>query len=563
MTIPTLPTWTDQEVQSAGKLNLLTAALEAKFAGSIGGADLAWPLVAQGVIDMNGFNLIGLKKFWNVFNADEYDDIQAAVDAAEAAGGSGVFIPPNNVNKDGEGMTISDSVHIFGAGKKSIVSLTTDATAGELFATTGSPSDIGFSNLVLDGVGTGSGQNGVVLKNVDGAMFDRVIFKNFTGDSLVLNNEGTAGNECSDIQVVGCKFSGGSGDHIVGDDIDGLDVLGCQFLDPGSDGIVLTPDGAASKMRGIVIGSCRFTLVARAVSVVGATGTANDLWARVQIHDNQVLTASGIAITAGTAGAVLKYVEVKDNLLISTAQGLRVESTYGTVCDNYAPSATGKGMDMTDCQDMSVENNRFPDAGSNGIDATNSDNCRVRNNDVHSAGVEAIVKDGTTGNVWVDNYGDVGSGGGTGHTQYEATNTGVTTATGTIATSIVIPANSVKVGDVIHIRSNVSTAGGNNHTIRYDLDGAGGQTNGLVIDDGTHDVSFVADIIVTGAATADTISRVAYGLGTGVTGSEGADAGFASIAVDWTTDITIQIDVVQTDTQTVLLDFIYIEIVGS
>ena len=71
MTIPTLPTWVDQEVQSAGKLNLLSAALEAKFAGSIGGADLAWPLVAQGAIDMNGYELLGLKKFWNVFNADE------------------------------------------------------------------------------------------------------------------------------------------------------------------------------------------------------------------------------------------------------------------------------------------------------------------------------------------------------------------------------------------------------------------------------------------------------------------------------------------------------------
>jgi len=85
----------------------------------------------------------------------------------------------------------------------------------------------------------------------------------------------------------------------------------------------------------------------------------------------------------------------------------------------------------------------------------------------------------------------------------------------------------------------------------------------MVIDDGTHDVSFVADLIVTGAATADTISRVAYGLGTGVTGSEGADAGYGSIAIDWATDITVQIDVVQTAGQATVLDFIYIEIVGS
>lgn len=460
MTIPTLPTWTDQEVQSAGKLNSLSAALEAKFAGSIGGADLAWPLVAQGSIDMNGYSLLGLQQFWNVFNADEYDDIQAAIDAAEAAGGAGVFIPPNNVNDDAEGLTVSETVHIFGAGKKSVISLSSGATAGELIASTGSPSDLGFSNLVLDGALQGSGQNGVHLKNVNGCIFDRVIFKRFTGDALVLDNEGTAGNKCSDIVVQSCKFSAGSGYHISGNDIDGLQVSGCQFLDPGTDAINLVTDGVASLMRGILISANRFTSVARAVYIVGESATANENWRQVQVCDNQVYTASGVAITVGTANAVLKWVEVKDNTIISSTGGIRVQATGGCVCDNYIPSTTGVGIDMTDSQELLVENNRVPDATGIPIQSTNSDNCRVRFNDVHGSvgnSAEPIVKDGTTGNVYEDNYGDPYGVGGKQNWSGAEEDDG--TGSGTFTQTYTIPANSVKAGDHIIVKALTTVAG--------------------------------------------------------------------------------------------------------
>lgn len=542
MAVPTLPTWTDQEIQSAGKLNLLTAALESKFAGSIGGADIAWPLVAQGNIDMNGYSLLGLKKFWNVFNADEYDTIQAAIDAAEAASGAGVFIPPNNVNDDAEGLTMSETVHIFGAGKKSVISLSTNATAGELLATTNSPSDISFSNLVLNGASEGSGQDGVVLKDVDGAMFDRVIFKNFTGDALVLNNEGTAGNECEDVTVLGCKFDGGTGDHIVGNDIDGLQVSGCQFLNPGSDAIVLTPDGTASKMRSIQITDNRFDLVARAVYVVGASATANDLWARVQVSDNQVLTASAVAITVGGASAIVKNVAVKDNAVISSTGGLVILASGGEVDGNYVPSTTGIGLDMTDSQDLVVENNRFPDASGIPIQSTNSDNCRVRFNDVHgsvAASAEPIVKDGTTGNAYEFNYGDQYGVGGKQAWAGDEEDGG--TGSGQFVQTYTIPANSVKIGDRLRIKAVTTTDGTTavkTLSLRADsVDMGAGQ-----VEQGSGNTVWSWDLWVT-ATTDDTDSHM-Y-MVTEISGVDPQDnqqvALVQAAAVDWTTDIVLDL----------------------
>lgn len=544
MTIPTLPTWTDQEVQSAGKLNLLTAALEAKFAGSIGGADLAWPLTAQGNIDMNGYDLLGLKKFWNVFNVDEYDDIQAAIDAAEAAGGSGVFVPPNNTNNDAEGLTCSGTVHIFGAGKRSIISLTSGATAGELLATTTSPSDLGFSNLVIDGATkTGSGQNGIVLKNVDGCIFDRVIFQNFSGHALVLNNEGTAGNQCSNIVLMGCRFSGGTGDHIIGNDIEGLNITNCQFLDPGSDAIVLTPDGTASYMRGIVIESCRFTSVARAIYVVGASGTANELWRQVQIHDNQVYTASAVSITVGAASAVLKWVSVKNNTMISTTGGLLVQADGGEVCGNYAPTTNGVGLDMTDSQELVVEDNRFPDAVGIPIQSTNSDDCRVHRNDVHGGGNgdEPIVKDGTTGNSYEYNHGDEYGVGGKQYVDGQGA-IGAGTTSGTFTGGLfTIPANSVKAGDRLRLRAAIARSGSAavaTITLLCDNVSVGG---GQIEDtDGTSIWTWELMVIATTDDTNANMFMVSE-LAANVQDNQQTSTG-AALAIDWTTDILIDMD---------------------
>ena len=558
MTIPTLPTWVDQEIQSAGKLNLISSGLETKFAGAIGGADLAWPLVAQGTIDMNGYSLIGLKKFWNVFNVDEYTDIQTAMDAAEAAGGSGLFIPPNNVNNDAEGLTMSETVHVFGAGKKSIIYITLNATAGQLLKSASSPSDCSFSNLVLDGRAvTGAGQDGIVLENVDGCIFDRVVFRNFSGDALVLNNEGTAGNQCSDITVMGCKFEGGTGDHIVGNDIDGLNVIGCQFLNPGSDGIVLTPDDAASKMRGIQISNNRFTLVARAISVVGQSGTANDLWRLVQITDNQVLTASGIAITAGTASAVLKYVTVKNNILIATSQGLRVQGTYGDVCGNYAPSTTGtQAIDATDCQDMTFQGNRVPDATGIGIETTNSDDCRFVDNDVHGAGGVKIVKVGTTGNEYRRNLGDEIRGHIEASEEYDQDNPD---DSGNSTKVFTIPANSVTAGDVIRVQAVYARSGtGSTASLALELEGTA--TIGITVatGSGTTVIEWLIYVVATDGDTDLQCSAVIE-----IASALSQTNVIAAVDIDWTADVDLTFPWVKHTADTVNILSASYQLVGT
>ena len=135
MPITNLPTFTDEELLAAAKLNLMRNAINSKFS-AITGADLTWPLVAEGNIDFDSqFSIVGLRTFWNIINASEYATFQAAIDAAEAAGGGCVVIPPaTTVVADGVSIDAS-SIAIVGCGPSSVLQLTTAASSGYLVRT--------------------------------------------------------------------------------------------------------------------------------------------------------------------------------------------------------------------------------------------------------------------------------------------------------------------------------------------------------------------------------------------------------------------------------------------
>lgn len=582
MAITSLPTFADDEILSAGKLNQLRSAIETKFAGAITGGDIAWPLVAQGSLDMAGFSILSVKRFWNVFNADEYATLQEAIDAAEAAGGGCVFIPPNTTfSADGLTVTQSD-IAIVGCGASSVIAHSSGASSGYLLRSSAGLSNLTVAHLKLDGsTNASAGQSGLYFQQATGVHLDHVVFDDFTGDHVRFENDGTAGNNCADVWVTDCVFDNGDAGHIFMNDVDGAHIAGCRFDGATTDAIEGVPDAAASKMRSIEVTGCRFVDGVRAVYIVGDSGTANDLWRLVRVHNNEAFSQSGDAITVGATSAVVKHGQIADNNILSvtgdaivanlaggmvsdnyasgvggdaivasiddgnvsdnhvlsvTGDAIVASMTVGKISGNYAASAGGDGLDMTSASDIEVSGNNFADAGARGIDATSSTNCRILNNDVHGATTEGITKASATGLVCNSNHGDHNT---TVDTVYVAApnETAATAGSGTFAANYTIPANTLKVGDVVRIRAQFS------HTGTGDLSGAGpdfggGQQADFVMTNSSHSCAgeWVAIVEALSGAGSTIVSHI------GVNNNNGAYAQQSSLNVDWTSDVQIDID---------------------
>jgi len=565
MAISNVPTFTDGEIPSAAKLNQLGTAVTTKFSGGVTGADLVWPLVAQGNIDMNSaYTFTNLRTLWSVVNVNEYDTFADAVAALPSAGGC-LFVPPGTtVTLDGE--TVAKAFCVLGAGKTSVLKITTAASSGYMLRTSTDLEGVDIVNCTIDGnTATGSGQDGIQIRKCSQVNLVNVWFKNWSGTPLVIGNDGTGGNNSAEVRVIGCHFEGGSGRHILIEDVDGLTIAGSTFENPTTICIEGTPTDSSAHMERITVTGNDFANCSQFVDIKGASATANDLWRLVTVCDNNGDTCSGDGITVGDTTAIVKWGTVSDNTLVAvTGDGIVALLQNGRIADNEVPGAGGDGLDMTDCQDCTVKDNNFANAGANGIDATNSDDNFIVGNIVSGFATEAVVKDGTTGNLYSDNHGDSYSRIGSAGFFYEnPASDDSTSANGQFATTVTIPAGTVQIGDVLRLTATTSASGANDRTFAFRIGGV--DVSALIQNSGT--VSGVLQCIVvvtalTGAATYASSSGV-YSTGAGDPAADGGLAGDTTITVDWTTDTDIGMSFAQTATQTVVLDNLFVEMLGG
>lgn len=541
MAISNIPTFVTDEIPSAAKLNQLGTAITTKFSGGVTGADLVWPLVAQGNIDMNGsYSFVNLRTLWSVVNVSEYDTFADAVAALPTAGGC-LFIPPGTtVTTDGN--TVSKAFCVMGAGKTSVLKLTASATSGYLVRTGTSLEGVDFVNLTIDGnAATGSGQDGIQIRQSSQVNIVNCWFKNFSGDPLYIGNDGTGGNNSAGVRVHSCHFEGGSGRHVFIEDVDGLDISGCTFENPTTICIEGTPTDTSAKMRSIRVHGNEFSNCSQFVDIKGASATANDLWRLVSVCDNDGLTCSGDGITVGDTSAIVKSVRVCDNTLEGvTGDGIVVLAQNGRIADNEAPGCGGDGLDMTDCQDCSVQGNNFANAGTNGIDATNSDDCFIKDNTVtgFGGGGESIVSDGTTGNRYIRNTGDPWS---EGASYNEVTAAGAASGTsGTFSDQFTVPAGRIAPGTTIVFSAVANKSGVNGTaTLRLNLGGTAlAEMSWINTDAGLG----VFEWRVTVDATTGANTRyMEHGVIEAVD-SQTQHANGSPLTVDWTADVTVDID---------------------
>jgi parallel beta-helix repeat protein len=422
-------------------------------------------------------------------------------------------------------------------------------------------SNIGFANLTIDGNSeTGSGQDGIQIRDVDGVSIHGVHFRNFSGTHLVLTNSGTAGNPCENVNVTACHFEGGAGDQLLLEDVDGVHVISCHFENPTTKGIHGDPDASASFMRSILIQGCSISSANKAIRIVGASGTANNNWRLVRIIGNEVVSDASTAITCGIASGIVKESIVLDNVLLSlTGDGIRMCAETGLVSRNVAPSSGGDGADISGSSDVSVLSNDFHDAGVIGVDLSDTTDCTVVGNNLSGATTSALSTTSAAGQHISSNIGALAP---TVKTAYGAApdETTPAAASGTYSESVTIPAGTVTVGSVIRVRAHTVHSGtGDDSTFFVSLGGEDAQAVTVSsANDANGDWVFVVKSLSGTGSTAGSLQGVAEA------STNVVFCANSTLDVDWTADVAVEIKWTKSNTGNgLLLNTFSVEINGG
>jgi len=470
------PTFTDTEIVFAEKLNNFVQALEAKFTAGLGTTEIQWPLLAGGDLIMGQNDIDGGLSFWNLHNGEEYDTFAAAAAAAAAGTGGCVFIPPGATVDIGDEVLTASKISIVGAGPSSVLRL--KATAASFMIQNNTvPGPVSLVNLTLDGNSV-AGVRGLWLAGAGDVLISHCWFKNFNEEAILMS--GVAGTGCNNVQIVGCHFTDCAAECIKGWDVGGLVISGNVFENTIGTAVDLQAVSATAEMRDIVVGDNVFRGGAgSAIIVAGGAAAYDPLHSNITISDNSIdgISATGTQIYAGNATGYIQEFSVTGNV-VKDAPGdaLSVSGQDGIVSGNVLNGAADDAIDLTTSQRVSVLSNALRDAGIDGISANNSTDCTVACNDTAGATVDAVDVGGTN-LVAFGNPESVGSVPGT--------------ALYSTAASATIPAYTLRAGDVLHIRRDVSFSNSANASMTLYLDGKNiGQT-------GTNDTNGIRQILST------------------------------------------------------------------
>jgi hypothetical protein len=461
--MPVTSTATAKEILTASKWNTLITDINAILA-ALGGGNIAWPMTAEGNLDMDGNTIVGLQQFWNIINAAEYATgtdynstaFQAAITAAEGVGGTCVLVPPDTtfVIKDIEVDATSDKpIMILGCGMSSILQMDSSPTTDMIEFLAGS-TDVTIANLQIDGASQGSGKKGIVAKNVTGFRMFNVWMHDFTGAFITLTNSGADGNPCSNVFLNRLLLQDGtSADHIFADDITYANISNITSRDCTQTAINLTAASANAKLSDIRISDCIIdNPTLHGISIVGSSDPADADHTRIQVSDCQVTSAADVSYEIGKSSTLLKYADIANCVAYAPgADAFVIGVDDGSVsgCALYSQSA-GDGVVLTTSDTVRVDGCNIPSATTYGIDCGTSANCVLTNNNVTGAGTEGIFRNNATVLVAQSNPGDTCPT----IDNVEWKNLGETidnTSFETMGLSYTVPANTLKDGDVLRI----------------------------------------------------------------------------------------------------------------
>ncbi len=454
------PTFYDKEIPPPEKFNAFVQALEAKFNAGFTSSDIQWPLVAQGNLVMGEYEITGARKIWKMVNAAEYPSLQSAVTAAGSGGV--VFVPPDTtITTDGVTL-VGNEVAIVGAGPSSVIKYTASPTGPMIQNDSVNVSRFFFSNLTLDGnSNASSSKHGILLKYVLDVIIHSVWFRNFSGSSIHLSNDGAAGNSCRRVIISDCHFEGGSISEksIFSDDVRELLVTGCHFNRPYEQSVYLSAASASAFIAQCNIADNVFHNGRTTSIYVDGSGSAGAQHAYNKIADNVIEGQDADpAIIAGTSGNPLFDSSVLDNVVSGDhgGDGIECEIEKGQVADNLVFDMAVDAIDIKASKFLVVADNHCYSATNVGVRATSASSCVIHDNFVADCGTP--IMPGTACRI----YNNEGAN-------------GVPPASGYFETSdktVTLPANTLQVGDRLRIwtgiqNDNVSNSG----PLRITIDG--------------------------------------------------------------------------------------------
>lgn len=509
------PTFVDKEIPSPEKFNAFVQALQAKFTAGIGSAEIQWPLNAGGNLNMLENEITGATKLLTVVNADAYDTVQEAVNAAK---GGILFIKPD-VTLTSTGLETDDDLTIIGCGPTSVLGVATGGT-GPLLRTTAAGVSITISNLSLKGRGNTS--DGIVLRGVDQALIHNVNFDNFDGTALHITNSGTVGNTSERVLVSNCIFTDGTGNHVLADDVEDMAVTGCYSYNCGSNAFEFAPTDSLSYVARINISNNIISDSDQSGIVVrGSGGAVNARFADAVISGNIFYgntQTSGPAIECGAASAVYqRFNIVGNNVSSAVSDAIKVYGTFGSVTGNNCTNAGQHGIDCTTSAHMTVSGNNFYGANNIGVKADNVNNyVLIRSNLVEACNTaitysQGAYPEGNQGAVGIDTV------------LYVNDNT------------LVVPANLLRTDDVLRILANIDITTGTADTIALEVDS---QTVAVVDIDGADpgQARLEANVYITGSGAIDSIfSCVSESTGDAVSVGR-----YSRTGLDFTSDVTVE-----------------------
>lgn len=447
----TFPTFTDKEIPSPEKFNDFVQALEAKFTAGLGSAELQWPLLAAGNLSMSTYDITGGRKIWDVVNAKEYTTVAAAMTAG--AGGV-VFIPPNTT-LDISGESLQGTVcAIIGSGPSSILRVVSGASSGYMLRNDqmGATTAFYVGNLTMDGNLSENGC-GLRLRNVGRAVISNVHFKDFADAAIEITNNGTDGQSSRNVQIIGCSFTGGSGNHIEADDCYNVEIQGCVFYDSAASCVDVTPASATANGYNITVADCQFDDAATScVNIVGGSNTLGHIYGYINVCGNNIRNCTGVAVKVGDTAARIQGLSVNNNIIRGAAGGISVWGYSGTVSGNVIVSVGDTGIDLQESEYVSVTGNTIRAGSNTGIDASDCTNCFVSGNQVSSTST-AIALASNTNTVQGNNPNQL--------SLYTST------------TTLTIPAGTLKVGDTIRAHAGITRDSATAGAVVFRLDTSG------------------------------------------------------------------------------------------
>jgi len=519
-----LPDPVAKQVWTAAEIQQIIAALQGFSAQS---GDIGWPLLCQGHIDFDGlYTLENLRTLWGVHNADEYDSLQAAIDAAESAGGGAVFIPPDTTVEVEDVTVEASNITIFGAGSSSVLQLGASVSSfGFQTANTGL-TDIVFRNLTFDGAS--KAVTGISARGMQRFKVRDVYFKNMgAGKAIhITTGSGGAGDYSTDAEVSDCTFYNGGAEDILIDNLVGGKFHNNHSEDCGATAFLAEPASSSAYIQYLEFSNTRVdNPTTHGISILGSGAAADDKWSRNAVRNCQVYSAGSDGLRLGETAKLLKDTSCTGCSIHDAAGDGITVLTEGGLIDGYFIEGT------TD----------------DGIDQLTSTNLVI--------GTGQILN--STGDDFTSGMKHVGPFMSTNSTAYTKANG----ATGDLGYALTIPANTVKIGDMVRIRAFFSSdAAGDTISVRSNLEAVSiGTTNDFSASVGMW-IEWNCHIVALSGADS---TYVPYWW-VWTAGSTRAHADKNDVTIDWTADVDVTFEVVASGgTGEVKLRGVTVEILGG